>query len=507
MGMIANFLQQVYNLFPLLGTNGGVIVRQKGGTPGVNEVQIWHDGTDATIQNLTSAGIVKVKGQDVVANVNANRYFYVLDSGAGLAKMIVNVSGMGITSASQLFWTSSSTDAFGTPDTGLQRTAAGVVGFCDGNVAHYALKANASGLISGNAVAPSTVNNKALTTNVATLTTSAAHNLVVGQVVVVSGVDATFNSAAGTGDVVLSVPSTTTFTYARTHADVGSTGATGTTTPLAMLQMGIVPVVPDALADVQYTQSVAGQKFVLQRTGSGTGGDILQLQSQAGARVFGISDLGGINFGSYVLNTGAWAANYNGTGQFTVLSTGQYGWSANSTVSGANDTAVYRVAVGVVGSSRDAGTTKDWFQDSAGSLALVSPFTDNTGTLAATTFSFPVISGRTYKIFGYIAGNNTTGTEGIQFAFDGGAASASAFLVDVESLGLGTVVLGTSQASALNTPLTATTFINGRLRVTGYLVASSTGTIIMRAAEVSHAAGTLTINAGSWITFADMRSV
>ena len=70
------------------------------------------------------------------------------------------------------------------------------------------------------------VTNKALTSNVATLTTSVAHGLGVGQVVTVSGVDSTFN---GTYTITV-VGSTTTFSYAKTASDVSSTAATGTVT-------------------------------------------------------------------------------------------------------------------------------------------------------------------------------------------------------------------------------------------------------------------------------------
>jgi len=70
------------------------------------------------------------------------------------------------------------------------------------------------------------VTNKALTSNVATLTTSAAHGLGVGQVVTISGVDSTFN---GTYTITV-VGSTTTFSYAKTATDVSSTAATGTVT-------------------------------------------------------------------------------------------------------------------------------------------------------------------------------------------------------------------------------------------------------------------------------------
>lgn len=75
--------------------------------------------------------------------------------------------------------------------------------------------------------AVATVSNKAVATNVVTLTTSAAHGFLVGQTVVVTGMtDATLNGTF----VITLVGSTTTFSYALTHADVASAAATGTAT-------------------------------------------------------------------------------------------------------------------------------------------------------------------------------------------------------------------------------------------------------------------------------------
>lgn len=68
------------------------------------------------------------------------------------------------------------------------------------------------------------VTTKSLTDNVATLTTSKAHNLATGLTVVVAGVDATLNGTY----VVVDVPTATTFTYAKTHADITEASATGT---------------------------------------------------------------------------------------------------------------------------------------------------------------------------------------------------------------------------------------------------------------------------------------
>ena len=70
------------------------------------------------------------------------------------------------------------------------------------------------------------VSNKALTTNVATITTSSAHGYVQGDIVMVAGVDAVFNGAY----LVTGAPTTTTFTYGRTNANVTSAAAAGTVT-------------------------------------------------------------------------------------------------------------------------------------------------------------------------------------------------------------------------------------------------------------------------------------
>jgi hypothetical protein len=63
------------------------------------------------------------------------------------------------------------------------------------------------------------VNNKSLTSNIATLTTSSAHGFTTGQSVVVAGVDATFNGTY----LITATPSTTQFRYAKTATDVVST--------------------------------------------------------------------------------------------------------------------------------------------------------------------------------------------------------------------------------------------------------------------------------------------
>ena len=70
------------------------------------------------------------------------------------------------------------------------------------------------------------ITNKARTTNVATLTTSAVHGLTVGMTIVITGVDATFNGSYR----ITAVPTTTTFTY--------TTATSGTITSTAVSPVG-----------------------------------------------------------------------------------------------------------------------------------------------------------------------------------------------------------------------------------------------------------------------------
>jgi hypothetical protein len=76
-----------------------------------------------------------------------------------------------------------------------------------------------------------TVTTKALTSNIATLTTDVTHTFIAGEQVVVAGVDATFDGTY----TILATPSTTTFTYAKTASDVGSTASGGGTATVAKL--------------------------------------------------------------------------------------------------------------------------------------------------------------------------------------------------------------------------------------------------------------------------------
>lgn len=73
-----------------------------------------------------------------------------------------------------------------------------------------------------------TISNKALTSNVATLTTSVAHDFNVDNTVTVSGVDATFN-----GTYVVTAVTSDTFSYAKTATNVTSVASSGSVSETA----------------------------------------------------------------------------------------------------------------------------------------------------------------------------------------------------------------------------------------------------------------------------------
>jgi hypothetical protein len=77
------------------------------------------------------------------------------------------------------------------------------------------------------------ITNKARTTNVATLTTSAVHGLCTGMEIVITGVDATFNGTYR----ITGVPTTTTFTYTT------ATSGTVASTPVSPAGTGVAEII------------------------------------------------------------------------------------------------------------------------------------------------------------------------------------------------------------------------------------------------------------------------
>ena len=96
------------------------------------------------------------------------------------------------------------------------------------------------------------VNNKALTSNVATLTTASAHGFEAGQTVVVADVDSTFNGTY----TITNVGSNTSFSYAKVATNVSSTAVSPTGT--AVRQRGYTAVTDFASQGSTSTYNVPG---------------------------------------------------------------------------------------------------------------------------------------------------------------------------------------------------------------------------------------------------------
>jgi hypothetical protein len=98
------------------------------------------------------------------------------------------------------------------------------------------------------------VSNFALTSNVATVTTSAAHNFTVGQRVRIANVANTVFNGTFT---VLTVPTSTTFTYAKTNANIASTAAS-VGTALALVVETVTCAVNELPEEGTFTVNVSG---------------------------------------------------------------------------------------------------------------------------------------------------------------------------------------------------------------------------------------------------------
>ena len=97
-------------------------------------------------------------------------------------------------------------------------------------------------------------NGAARANNVVTITTTAAHNLIVGQVVIITGVtDTSFNGTFA----IQTVPSTTTFTYSQTAANATSGGGTVTSTSVQVKAQAVADSTKSDTATVSVLSGIS----------------------------------------------------------------------------------------------------------------------------------------------------------------------------------------------------------------------------------------------------------
>lgn len=192
----------------------------------------FYAADDGSITTLYGAGILKLAAASYV-ELSGSSSIMLATEGTARCRLYGGATPYFRSGANiQHTWTSTSDNLSATEDLGIGRYAAGVFKITDGSTGQGgitcgSLNSETVGLtVNVAGTGAKTVSNKALTSNVATLTTSAAHGFAVGSVVVVTGVDSTFNGTY----TILSVPTATTFTYAKTASNVSNTSASGTAT-------------------------------------------------------------------------------------------------------------------------------------------------------------------------------------------------------------------------------------------------------------------------------------
>ena len=145
-----------------------------------------------------------------------------------------------------------------------------------------------------------TITNTALASNVATITTSSAHGLVAGNTVEIAGVA---NDLYNGSYLVASAPTTTTFTFAKTNADVGSAAAVGTAT------RSVWETITIGAGNTTVTNNDSGGTVVIARAEKASTVNLVTspetdyyVESEAGA----FTDLAG-NTSAAIAGSGTWA--------------------------------------------------------------------------------------------------------------------------------------------------------------------------------------------------------
>jgi hypothetical protein len=235
-----------------------------------------------------------------------------------------------------------------------------------------------------------TISNVALTSNVATLTTLAAHGFFAGETVVVSGLTNTFFNGTY---VIASVPTTTTFTYALTHANFTSASDSGTAT---VSQTANVQEWKNGAGTALATINASGYfgvgtnpTFPFHVAANNTSAAVSIFQTNASG--YGISISPGSD-GNYALNINNAANTVNrhafyGSGDaYLAVGSGKIGINKNSSLGGTLH--IVTSSLGTIGQVVQATTGQtanltEWQNSSGVAIASVSA----TGTVVASAFA------------------------------------------------------------------------------------------------------------------------
>ncbi len=209
----------------------------------------------------------------------------------------------------------------------------------------------------------------------------------------------------------------------------------------------------------------------------------------------------------YILTsvTGNSVSAFNSTGLMRLVSGGCFAFASGNPDATGADIGLSRGAANVfyVGSGA-AASTAGWITD-AGVKRVTADVPNSTGTMAnLTDLTMTLLAGRKYVGYLLVFASNSTAAEGIQFDFDGGAATATSFVAGLAGTPIGTTA-GVVYSTAIATDLTVTVATTGDIAymIAIEIVVNAGGTFIPRFSEVSHTTGTATVRLGSHLILTD----
>jgi hypothetical protein len=338
-----------------------------------------------------------------------------------------------------------------------------------------------------------TVSNKALVSNVATLTTSATHAMSVGTVVDISGVDSTFN-----GQYTITAVTSNTFSYAKTAGNVSSTSASGSATYYTSTSTATVAAATrtrwgavtkhntDGVWNfVSNISTIPTTAINYSQNTYGTGADIVYDQIKVGGIIVqGSAGQYGGPYGSLTfagnISSPAWTTTgirHVGSGAATITDT-----TSSGTVA-----AAYTNTFG--SSTTIAATNATTFTDYAtGYFAAPSA-----GTNVTLTNSWALLTSGAVKVGG---GLTVTGTLSLTATSGTIAVNTNKFTIDAATGN--TVVAGTLGVTSdvnVNTNKFNVTASTGAVAAAGLITAN--GGLTVPSGQTLTAAGTLTITGGA----------
>lgn len=134
--------------------------------------------------------------------------------------------------------------------------------------------------------------------------------------------------------------------------------------------------------------------------------------------------------------------------------------------------------------------------------SAVSTSAVSTALFDVTGLTFPIVAGNTYKFTAYLVHTVSVNNVGLKWAVNANVAVTNIVYRTIQNSGVPSAIFvhqaNTLNSASTNTSATASNLIN---TIEGILVANNTGTAIIRFGKANANAGTLTVQAGSFVEY------